>query len=187
MSRLYLGCGPGYPHQQHKDIMGDWQNWIFIDKYVDRDKIPLEVDFRDWNAETLYEFSDGTVDEIYASHLLEHIPHTRVKEVLGNWYRKIKKGGKITLNVPDLQWVCLQLLKYEKGESLKGYYHQFEGEHGLLSIFYGSESHEGEYHKSGFIRKYLENILLDIGFIDVRVIKIFDAHDMGVLIATAKK
>lgn len=46
-------------------------------------------------------YDDESVDEIYAGHLLEH---TTVHEnALKEWHRVLKKGGRITITVPDTQ------------------------------------------------------------------------------------
>ena len=46
-------------------------------------------------------YEDETVDEIYAGHLLEHFALN--EEVLKEWYRVLKTGGKITITVPDVE------------------------------------------------------------------------------------
>jgi predicted SAM-dependent methyltransferase len=43
---------------------------------------------------------DNTVDEIFASHILEHT--TFKEDALAEWCRVLKPGGKITVCVPDL-------------------------------------------------------------------------------------
>lgn len=130
---------------------------------------------------------DEIVEHIYASHLLEHFAHPDLQKILHVWWKKLKPGGKLTINVPDLAWAAKQLLRYDQGYLLDGYYNTMEGEHGLLSIFYGSQSHEGEYHKSGFTELFLKQLLEREGFKNITITKQFDAHDMGVLIAKGNK
>jgi len=43
---------------------------------------------------------DGSVDEIFASHILEHLPWNT--DALKEWHRILKPGGLITVAVPDL-------------------------------------------------------------------------------------
>lgn len=178
--RLNIGVGPKPIHQQHLDIMQPLSEWTLVDYYVD------DPDIKKWKAEDL-QVEDGSVDEIYNSHLLEHLSHVQVPTVLKHWYNKLKAGGKLTINVPNLVWAAKQLYHYSQGKLLDGYYNRFDGEHGLISIFYGSQSHEGEYHKSGYTHDYLVKLLLEAGFKDIEVRSEFDAHDMGVLIATCTK
>src|ERR1700704_6233401 len=50
--------------------------------------------------------ADQTVDEIVASHVLEHVPHREVAAVLRDWVRALKKGGKIRIAVPDFKTIA---------------------------------------------------------------------------------
>lgn len=177
--KLNIGCGPLPLHPQHTEYMkGD--SWVLVDKYVEDPTI------KKWDATDL-PVENNSIETIYASHLLEHFPHVEVASVIEHWYAKLKKGGELIINVPDLEWACKQLIKYEQGFLLSGYYNTFAGEHGLLSIFYGSESHEGEYHKAGFTMNYLTKLLFKAGFEGIDVKKDFEAHEMGVLIGRGKK
>ena len=56
-------------------------------------------------------FDDGSVEEIYAGHLLEHFAH--YEDVLREWHRVLKTGGKITVTVPDTEKA---LALYSAGE-----------------------------------------------------------------------
>ncbi len=46
---------------------------------------------------------DNSVDEIYMSHVLEHIPMFVAKESLLRLKKKLKKGGKLRIVCPDLR------------------------------------------------------------------------------------
>lgn len=46
-------------------------------------------------------FSSGTVDLLYASHVLEHIPRHELPIVLAEWKRVLKPGGILRISVPD--------------------------------------------------------------------------------------
>lgn len=49
----------------------------------------------------LYMLADNSVDLLYASHVLEHIPRTKLLKTLKDWYRVLKPGGKLRFGVPD--------------------------------------------------------------------------------------
>ena len=179
--KIYLGCGPGALHEQHKKVMGDPNEWTFVDYYVH------EPHIKNWDARTLPQVANDTVEHIYCSHLLEHLPHSELRTILRTWKDRLIPGGRLTINVPDLLWVCKEIARYEQGQLLEGYFCDFDGHHGLLAVLYGSQMHEGEYHKGGFTKRYLKEILEEVGFHGVRVEQVFEAHEMGCLIAEAVK
>ena len=53
------------------------------------------------SAYPLTQYADGSVDEIRASHILEHFSHHEVALVLREWVRVLKRGGKLYIAVPD--------------------------------------------------------------------------------------
>lgn len=55
-------------------------------------------------------YDDGTVDEIMASHVLEHFSHLESASVLKHWVGKLKPGGKIRLAVPDFEILAKEYL-----------------------------------------------------------------------------
>lgn len=55
-------------------------------------------------------YPDGFVDEIRASHVLEHFSHVEVPAVLADWVRALKPGGLLRVAVPDFQIVAEQYL-----------------------------------------------------------------------------
>lgn len=46
-------------------------------------------------------FASQSVDAVFSSHLLEHIPYELVPQALAEWYRVVKPGGHIILYLPD--------------------------------------------------------------------------------------
>src|SRR5438128_2032906 len=107
MPNLYLGVGIGDLHPQHQSVMtSNPGEWVFVDKYVDKPNV-VKMDA----GELTYE--PNSIDVIYASHLLEHFEIRKVKDVLANWYSVLKPGGKLIINVPDLDWICLAWLRPE--------------------------------------------------------------------------
>jgi len=47
-----------------------------------------------------------TLDEIRASHVLEHFSHTKVQKVLFDWVEKLKPGGVLKIAVPDFEKIA---------------------------------------------------------------------------------
>jgi predicted SAM-dependent methyltransferase len=59
------------------------------------------------------DYPDNSVNEIYASHVLEHFGHREVVDVLAHWVQKLKWGGRIRLAVPDFAWIAQHYLDGE--------------------------------------------------------------------------
>jgi SAM-dependent methyltransferase len=87
--RLELGSGPhGEPGYTHVDA-------------VKTGNVDIEADVRN-----LSWLSDSSVDEIYSAQTVEHFSYTEVLDVLREWYRVLKPGAKITIKMPDLDFLC---------------------------------------------------------------------------------
>ncbi len=100
-------------------------------------------------------YSDGTVDEIYSSHALEHVGKFQVVPTLKEWARVLKPEGRITIRVPDLEWCCRHWLA-----------HQNTGWD--MDVLFGIQTTEGEFHKTGFTRRIMESYLAEAGLHLVR-------------------
>ncbi len=53
------------------------------------------------NITDLSNFRSNSVDMVYASHVVEHIPREELKKTLLEWKRVLKDGGKFRFAVPD--------------------------------------------------------------------------------------
>jgi predicted SAM-dependent methyltransferase len=138
--KLNIGCG---------DV--PIKGYVNIDLHVEAADVKM-------NALEL-EYADGEVDEIYSSHLLEHFGKNDVPKALKEWYRVLKNGGKLSMNLPNLEW-CL-----------KNWLNQPEDKKwGLpLDMIYGLQTNDGEYHKTGFTRSRLEQLLKAAGFKNISI------------------
>lgn len=54
----------------------------------------------------LSQFSDNSIEEIYASHVFEHVPQRLIFLTLSNILRVLKKDGKFYISVPDMDVLC---------------------------------------------------------------------------------
>jgi predicted SAM-dependent methyltransferase len=97
-------------------------------------------------------YKENEVDEIYSSHLLEHLGKWEILPTLKEWLRVLKPSGSLTLRVPDLEWCCRQWLE-----------NQDTGWN--MDIIFGHQNDKGEFHKTGFTWQILKNYLTDSGFI----------------------
>jgi predicted SAM-dependent methyltransferase len=143
MVKLHLGCG--------KRNFG--AEWIHIDqcKYphvVAYDVVELPV-------------NPGTVDLIYASHLLEHFDKAEaLTVVLPAWYKALKKGGMLRVAVPN--FAAMARLYVEGKFPLNNFLGPLYGRH-CYEIFQSGVS-QWQYHKTVYDRESLRELLYSVGF-----------------------
>jgi len=90
---LNLGCGNSY----HKD-------WVNID---------IHSTGPDVIAHNLFlgiPYGNDSVDVVYHSHVLEHMPKQYAPEFLKECFRVLKKGGIIRIAIPDLEKIVREYL-----------------------------------------------------------------------------
>lgn len=157
MLRLNVGCG-----NRRKE------GYLNVDKYDSgADRImPADV----------LQFSTETVDEIYSSHMLEHVSKFEVSKILTEWNRVLKVGGKLELEIPDLEWVCRNWLSKPDRERW-GFY---------LDTIFGLEVNEGEFHKTGFTKERIRWLLTSMGFA-VDSVEAVWSHDQWCILVRATK
>ncbi len=187
--RLHLGVGPYPVHPYHIGQMSKYgtDGWVDIDKHIS------QPGTRNYDVRAL-PYAPGSVDTIYTSHLLEHLSIPDVSPTLAHWRSLLKRGGAgtIHINVPDLEWMARTLLDNlaieRAGGQPPGYFNQsvtFTG-NSMLQAIYGSQVHDGEFHRCGFTREALLSLLSAAGFGVFSVQQLVEAHDVGVIIVEAR-
>jgi len=86
---------------------------------------------------------DGSVEAIFSSNALEHVGRFEVVPTLREWHRLLRRGGRLQVVVPDLEWACRWWLEHQTTKW-------------DMAIIYGHQKHEGEYHKTGFTPAILQ-------------------------------
>jgi hypothetical protein len=66
------------------------------------------------------DYPEDSVDEIRASHVLEHFSHREVGDVLNDWHRVLKPGGRLRVAVPDFEWIARNYIE-GKDVNVQGY------------------------------------------------------------------
>jgi predicted SAM-dependent methyltransferase len=126
MTRLNIGAGTT-----------EMEGWTAIDRKNGQEAYPLD-------------YADASVDEIRASHILEHFDFAQVPVVLAEWSRVLKPGGRMRLAVPDMEWI---------------------GEHSddPMARFFlmGGQTDEDDFHRSAFTRQVLRRHMADAGLVSL--------------------
>lgn len=141
-TRLDIGCAdiklPGYIGIDAQDRPG-------VDYVLDVTKEPLP-------------FLDGEADEVYCSHMLEHIDKVQATKVVGEMYRVLKSGGVIEIRVPDLSAALEGIAKYKDDPQ--------RVLHWMEQIYGGSGgSDEYDKHKYGYVPSTLKILMEGAGFV----------------------
>jgi hypothetical protein len=95
-------------------------------------------------------YADGSVDEIRASHILEHFTFGDASKAMEEWSRVLKPGGRIRISVPDVD----KVLKDETPNRL----------------FYlmGGQMHADDIHKSAYDRNRLTALMQQNGLRQIK-------------------
>lgn len=102
-------------------------------------------------------FAGDSVDEVYASHVLEHFPHGQTLDVLKEWTRVLKPGGWLKIAVPDFEWIVSRRRpEYGISEDL------------LQAYLFGGQTDENDFHKAVFTPEKLRRLLNQCGLVNIR-------------------
>ena len=63
------------------------------------------------NLTKAFPFESNSVEALYTSHFLEHLPRPQAKRVLAESFRTMKSGGTIRVIVPDLSAIVEDYLR----------------------------------------------------------------------------
>jgi hypothetical protein len=99
----------------------------------------------------VYPLSHGneSVNEIRASHILEHFSHREVEKVLSHWIDKLKPGGVLKISVPDFAKLVDH---YKAGDQIK-----------YVGVIMGGQTDEDDYHKCIFDQSSLTKLMENAG------------------------
>jgi ubiquinone/menaquinone biosynthesis C-methylase UbiE len=81
-------------------------------------------------------YEDNSVDEIYASHIIEHFDFFEALKVLQEWKRVLKVGGKLVVETPDLLGTCKEFVNASEERRVR-----------LYGQFFATPWIEGQTHK----------------------------------------
>lgn len=97
-------------------------------------------------------FPDNRFEEVFACHIFEHLNPYKVADILTEWKRVIKPGGKLIMEMPDILELCKNFEKADK-----------DGRYRLLNCIYGTTQIEHP-HVFGWYPEILNDHLIYAGY-----------------------
>ena len=139
MIYLNLGCG----RVKLKDCINiDSREECIPDLVCDIKKLP---------------YNPNSIDGIYALDVLEHIPRKLIIGTLKNWYKILKKGSFLIIRLPNVRRISEKYLNED-----------IDCREFSRLIYGGQEQNNfANFHKSGFDRKTIIELLRNIGFEEI--------------------
>lgn len=160
--KLHLGCG--------RNIL---PGFINIDAWVNHPQVQ--------KCDILHlPFPDGSIDEILAEHLFEHVGFGEEEALWTECYRLLVPRGRLIVETPDMEWLCKTFLEAE--DDFKAFYRVGADDHFfgngrdihqrwsvITAHFFGNQNGEGQFHKNGYTAQKFRAIARLIGFSQCRV------------------
>ncbi len=125
-------------------------------------------------------FEDDTFEVVYASHIIEHVAWYQLKDVVKEWVRILKPGGRLDIWTPDGLKICKAFVEaeLEGGERFKedGWWKNNEGQDPCLwangRVFTFGDgtgtTQSSNWHRALFSPRFLRELLEATGLEDVR-------------------
>ena len=113
----------------------------------------------------LSQFDNDSIEEIYASHVVEHVDQKNIKKTLNGIYRILKEGGKFYISVPDLDVLCKIFINDKAPPKVK--FH-------VMRMMFGGQIDEFDYHYFGWNYEFLNSYLNEAGFTKNERVKTFN-------------
>ena len=116
----------------------------------------------------LSQFSDESIEEVYASHVFEHIPLQKVDKTLEGIYRVLKPSGKFYISVPDMDVLFHSFRSPQATKEIKMH---------ILSMIFGGQIDDNDFHYFGWDFKILKSYLQKIQFNKIEKVQSFNLFD----------
>jgi GT2 family glycosyltransferase/SAM-dependent methyltransferase len=96
-----------------------YPGYLSVDMHDPRSHVHMDI--------TKLDFDDNSVTEILASHVFEHLNPYHAIDILKNWLRVLKPGGKLIMEMPNIEALCRKFVTANKTER-----------YSILNAVYGS-------------------------------------------------
>ena len=112
----------------------------------------------------LSQFEDCSINEIYASHVVEHVKQNDVKKTLRGIYRVLKNSGKFYVSVPDMEILCKTFIDPKAPDKVKLH---------IMQMMFGGQVDQFDFHYFGWNHDFLKSFLLESGFKEIKRVRSF--------------
>ena len=112
----------------------------------------------------LSQFEDCSINEIYASHVVEHVKQNDVKKTLRGIYRVLKNSGKFYVSVPDMEILCKAFVDLKAPYKVKLH---------IMQMMFGGQTDQFDFHYFGWNLEFLKDYLSSAGFKKIEKVKFF--------------
>tara|TARA_B100001173_G_C15960557_1_gene535458 strand:- start:602 stop:1111 length:510 start_codon:yes stop_codon:yes gene_type:complete len=117
------------------------------------------------NITDLSQFKNNSIEEIYASHVFEHVLQSEVNKTLKGIHRVLVDGGKFYVSVPDMDILCRIFI--DSTAPLKVKYH-------AMIMMFGGQVDKYDIHYFGWNYRFLDEFLRKAGFKNIEKVKSFN-------------
>ena len=148
--RLNLGCGdkilPGYVNVDVVESRAGKKPDVICDLHE------------------LVPFADDSADEVLSVHVVEHFWRWEIRDVLREWVRVLKPGGKMIVECPNIQSACQTFLENPVQNARED-----QAGQRTMWVFYGDPAWKDPLmiHRWGYTPESLKALLTEVGLVDV--------------------
>jgi len=123
------------------------------------------------NCNDLSFLADESCSEIYASHVLEHLPYDGelLRAIMG-FHRVLKPGGRLRVSVPDLDTLCRLFVHPDLKPP-----DRFQ----VMRMIFGGRTTPYDVHYVGLTFEFLGGYLHEAGFRDIQWVEDFELFKDG--------
>jgi SAM-dependent methyltransferase len=166
--RLNLGCGdkilPGYVNVDVVEARAGMKPDVICDLH------------------DLAPFADASADEILTVHVVEHFWRWEIRDVMREWMRVLKPGGRMIVECPNIESACRTFLENPEQNARED-----QAGQRTMWVFYGDPQWKDPLmiHRWGYTPASLRKLLEEVGLRDVRQepaqFKLREPRDMRVV------
>jgi len=149
--KLNLGCGdkilPGYVNVDVVEARAGMKPDVICDLH---DLVP---------------FADASAEEILSVHVVEHFWRWEIRDVLKEWVRVLKPGGRMVVECPNLESACRTFLENPQQNARED-----QAGQRTMWVFYGDPKWKDPLmiHRWGYTPESLGALMHEVGLAEVR-------------------